>query len=109
MNHKQNLVDLLSSFPNISTAAERQAFIDTVGLTKLANDIDIAGNTRTFFNTLIDVIVKTDSPNGLFNFIEPLTVSFEGKVILSRDIAAALAPPTPTSRENAVFEQFNRL
>ena len=75
MNHKQNLVNLLSNFPNVSTASERQTFVDTVGLTKLAKDIDIAGNTRTFFNTLIDVVVKTDGPNGLFNFIDDLIAS----------------------------------
>ncbi len=70
MNHKQNLVDLLSSFPNVSTAPERQTFIDTVSLTKLAKYIDIAGNTRTFFNNLIDVVVKTDGPEGLLHFID---------------------------------------
>ncbi len=75
MNHKQNLVNLLSNFPNVSTARGRQTFIDTVGLTKLANDISTEGTTRDVFNDLIDVIVKTDGPNGLYNFIDNIIAS----------------------------------
>ncbi len=75
MNHKQKLVNLLSNFPNVSTVPERQAFINTVGLTKLAQNIEISGNTHTFFNTLIDVVVKTDGPEGLFNFIDNVIAS----------------------------------
>ncbi|MDY6805065.1 MAG: hypothetical protein SXA11_14835 [Cyanobacteriota bacterium] len=75
MNQQQNLVNLLSNFPNVSTLPERQAFINTVGLSKLAQNIDIAGNTHTFFNTLIDVVVKTDGPQGLLNFMDNVIAS----------------------------------
>lgn len=75
MNHKQNLVNLLSNLPNLSTVPERQTFIDTVGLTKLAKNINTAGNIPTFFNHLINVIVKTNGPPGLLHFIDNVIAS----------------------------------
>ncbi|NER37564.1 MAG: hypothetical protein F6J93_26975 [Oscillatoria sp. SIO1A7] len=75
MSHKQNLVNLLCSFPNTSKAGDRQIFIDRVGLSKLAKNISVEGNSLTFFNHLIDVVVKTDGPDRLLAFLNDVMSS----------------------------------
>lgn len=75
MSVKRKLVSLLCDFPNVSIAKERQTFIDSVGLTEFSDRIDFEGNTRTFFNSLTNVIARSSDRDGLLNFLDNLISS----------------------------------
>jgi hypothetical protein len=73
-NISAQLLDFLSSLPNISTVVQRQTFVDYTGIHWLAKQIIWEGDTLTFFGSLLRLLAKSTQPY-LLEFLTALEKS----------------------------------
>ena len=105
MNHKQDLLDLLTNLPEVDTVDKRKAFLGFVGFSSLGIYLDWEGANVVFFPRLVDELSRRGQTT-MVQFLDNLPSAAQAKGVERAERIAKLAAAARALDQSAWEEEF---